>query len=225
MLHSYLLIDWPTPTTPCLPCCLTPYASLLRHSAPVCGSSSSSNSGSGSRMLARPCRALRGSVAVQLASSSSSSSSTSTSSSRADRNAVHFWPRRSSPQNDLGASWQHRRSMQSAAAAGAGAAADPPSNPTSNSLVDWVVGNGGSVNGVAMANLTGSDGGSGWGLVATQVGFCGWVLVGLVSLQLSTATAQPAVHVQCSGYRAHCRCSTFACDTCHGVCNVQLQSI
>jgi hypothetical protein len=36
-------------------------------------------------------------------------------------------------------------------------------------LVDWVVSNGGSVNGVAMANLAGSDGGSGWGLVATQV--------------------------------------------------------
>jgi hypothetical protein len=36
-------------------------------------------------------------------------------------------------------------------------------------LVDWVVSNGGSVNGVTMANFGGSDGGSGWGLVATQV--------------------------------------------------------
>jgi hypothetical protein len=43
----------------------------------------------------------------------------------------------------------------------------PPS--TSNALINWVISNGGAVNGVGMANLAGADGGSGWGLVATQV--------------------------------------------------------
>jgi histone-lysine N-methyltransferase SETD3 len=36
-------------------------------------------------------------------------------------------------------------------------------------LIDWVQRNGGSVQGVGVANLAGSDGGSGWGLMATQV--------------------------------------------------------
>lgn len=36
-------------------------------------------------------------------------------------------------------------------------------------LIDWVVQSGGAVNGVGVANLAGSDGGAGYGLVATQV--------------------------------------------------------
>jgi hypothetical protein len=36
-------------------------------------------------------------------------------------------------------------------------------------LIDWVLRKGGAVNGIGVANLAGSDGGSGWGLVATQV--------------------------------------------------------
>lgn len=41
---------------------------------------------------------------------------------------------------------------------------------THHPLIDWVQRNGGAVNGVGVANLAGSDGGSGWGLVAKQVG-------------------------------------------------------
>lgn len=40
---------------------------------------------------------------------------------------------------------------------------------THHPLIDWVQRKGGAVNGIGVANLAGSDGGSGWGLVATQV--------------------------------------------------------
>lgn len=60
--------------------------------------------------------------------------------------------------------------------AGACAAAAPGSSSSSmtydSTLVDWVVSCGGSVSGVGAANLAGSDGGSGWGLVATEVRAC-----------------------------------------------------
>lgn len=51
----------------------------------------------------------------------------------------------------------------------AAAAVPTASSSTSNALINWVLSNGGSVNSVTMANLGGSDGGSGWGLVATEV--------------------------------------------------------
>lgn len=57
-----------------------------------------------------------------------------------------------------------------AGAGGAAAASTGDITPsTSNPLISWVISNGGTVNGVGMANLAGSDGGSGWGLVAAQV--------------------------------------------------------
>jgi len=56
-----------------------------------------------------------------------------------------------------------------AGVAGAAASSGETGPSTSNPLISWVISNGGAVNGVGMANLAGSDGGAGWGLVATQV--------------------------------------------------------
>lgn len=58
-----------------------------------------------------------------------------------------------------------RRSVAAAAAAPDSGALTSTRHP----LIDWVQRNGGAVNGVGVANLAGSDGGSGWGLVATEV--------------------------------------------------------
>jgi hypothetical protein len=48
------------------------------------------------------------------------------------------------------------------------------SSSSSHELVDWVTANGGSVTGVAPANLAGRDGASGWGLKATEVRHGRW---------------------------------------------------
>ena len=65
---------------------------------------------------------------------------------------------------------QHaRRSIVSSASAESSGVLTSTQHP----LVTWVLRNGGAVNGVGVANLAGSDGGSGWGLVATQVGLMG----------------------------------------------------
>jgi hypothetical protein len=76
-----------------------------------------------------------------------------------------------------------RRSLSAAAAAGAQPSPGAPAS-AHHPLIDWVQRNGGAVNGIGVANLAGSDGGSGWGLVASQVrlglsGFSGrgWGLV------------------------------------------------
>lgn len=54
-------------------------------------------------------------------------------------------------------------------AAAADSAGVELSSARQHPLIDWVQRNGGVVNGVGAANLSGADGGSGWGLVATQV--------------------------------------------------------
>jgi hypothetical protein len=59
-------------------------------------------------------------------------------------------------------------SVLAAAAAGAQPSQRAPAS-THHPLIDWVQRNGGAVNGIGVANLAGSDGGSGWGLVASQV--------------------------------------------------------
>lgn len=66
-------------------------------------------------------------------------------------------------------------SSRRATAMVAAAAATDVAASTQHPLIDWVQRSGGAVHGVGVANLAGSDGGSGWGLVAAQVGRTGTV--------------------------------------------------
>eukprot|EP00878_Enallax_costatus_P019465 GHUV01020537.1.p1 GENE.GHUV01020537.1~~GHUV01020537.1.p1 ORF type:complete len:196 (+),score=31.87 GHUV01020537.1:333-920(+) len=71
--------------------------------------------------------------------------------------------------SNLWPSQQQHLHSNSSSSRGAVVAAAAAAQPTASSvLIDWVVANGGSVKGATMANLAGSDGGSGWGLIATE---------------------------------------------------------
>ncbi|KAF8068228.1 SETD3 [Scenedesmus sp. PABB004] len=81
--------------------------------------------------------------------------------------ASHAWPQPRQQQLQQQQGRPRRRGAATWAAA-AGAAAAAAGGDAAHPLVAWVRANGGAVNGVAPADLAGADGGSGWGLVATQ---------------------------------------------------------
>eukprot|EP00879_Flechtneria_rotunda_P018338 GHRR01019235.1.p1 GENE.GHRR01019235.1~~GHRR01019235.1.p1 ORF type:complete len:160 (-),score=47.60 GHRR01019235.1:1503-1982(-) len=84
---------------------------------------------------------------------------------------LHIHSLTSPPRGGAAAQATPKRACRVAAeaAGAASSAAARIGGSSSTALVDWVIKKGGSVNGVTMADLSGSDGGSGWGLVATQV--------------------------------------------------------
>eukprot|EP00879_Flechtneria_rotunda_P001900 GHRR01002073.1.p1 GENE.GHRR01002073.1~~GHRR01002073.1.p1 ORF type:complete len:603 (+),score=223.44 GHRR01002073.1:581-2389(+) len=83
---------------------------------------------------------------------------------------LHIHSLTSPPRGGAAAQATPKRACRVAAeaAGAASSAAARIGGSSSTALVDWVIKKGGSVNGVTMADLSGSDGGSGWGLVATQ---------------------------------------------------------